>query len=151
MFRFKRNIVMGVVALFAILLTACTIQAPRQTPAPTPAPAPAPTPEIEPENLAFIKDRTGRQWDVTHARDIYDMNPDHFNYGLGIGAIPSVDTPTILEEGAPGYPDSDSQTAVFGVDHNGEKRAYSVSALSRHEVFNDIFPGESNRYVSVTF
>jgi hypothetical protein len=153
MLKLKGSLVVGVVALFALLLSACATPAPRQTPAPTPAPAPAsaPTPEIEPESSVFIKDRTGRPWDVTHARDIYDMNPDHFNYGLGIGAIPSVDTPTILEEGAPGYPDSDSRTAVFGVDHNGEQRAYSVSALSRHEVFNDIFPGESNRYVSVTF
>ena len=151
--RLKGNIVISVVILSALLFTACTIQTPSPTPSPIPAPtpAPAPAPEPESENPAVIRDRTGRLWDVTHARDVYDMNPDYFNYGLGIGAIPSVDAPTILEEGAPGYPSSDSRIQVFGVNHNGEQRAYSVSALSRHEVFNDIYPGESNQYVSVAY
>ena len=103
------------------------------------------------KNRIIITDRTGREWDVTHAREVYGMNPDYFNYGLGIGAIPSVDDPTVLEQGDPGYPDSDSRIPVFGVNHNGEQRAYSVIALSRHEVFNDIFPGESNQYVAVTY
>ena len=44
-------------------------------------------------STAIITDRTGREWDVSHARDVYDMNPDYYNYGLGIGAIPSVDNP----------------------------------------------------------
>jgi hypothetical protein len=79
------------------------------------------------------------------------MNPDYFNYGLGIGAIPSVDDPTVLEEGDSDYPSSDSHIQVFGVNHNSEQRAYTVSALSRHEVFNDIYPGESNQYVSVAY
>ena len=100
---------------------------------------------------AFITDRTGGIWDVTHARDVYDMNPDYFNYGLGIGAIPSVDDPVILEENDPGYPNSDSSIQVFGVNHNGEQRAYNVSALTRHEVFNDFYPGESNQYLAVTY
>jgi hypothetical protein len=91
------------------------------------------------------------EWDVTHARDVYGMDPDYFNFGLGIGAIPSVDTPRIAVEGDPDYPDPSSGVRVFGVDHNGEQRAYSVSDLTRHEVFNDEFPGESDRYVSVTF
>jgi ABC-type Fe3+-hydroxamate transport system substrate-binding protein len=149
--RLRRNIVISVVTMFVLLFTACTIQTPSPTPSPIPAPTPAPGPESESENPAVIRDRTGRVWDVTPARDIYDMNPDYFNYGLGIGAIPSVDNPTILEEGAPGYPDSDSRTQVFGVEHNGEQRAYSVRALTRHEVFNDIYPGDSNQYVAVTY
>ena len=55
-------------------------------------------PLITEGNRAIITDRIGREWDVTHARDAYAMNPDYFNYGLGIGAIPSVDEPTVLEE-----------------------------------------------------
>ena len=155
--RLKRSIVISVVILFALLFTACTTQAPNPTPSPvpdpspTPTPNPAPTPEPERENKVTIKDSRGRLWDITHARDVYDMNPDYYNYGLGIGAIPSVDEPTVLEEGAPGYPGSDSHTQVFGVNHNGEQRAYSVSALARHEVFNDIYPGDSNQYVAVTY
>jgi hypothetical protein len=135
--------VMGLVAVLAIMLVACTSEAP--------GPTPASAPESESENTAVIRDRTGRVWDVTHARDVYDMNPDDFNYGLGIGAITSVDDPTVLEEGDSGYPSADSRTQVFGVNHNGKQRAYSVSALSRHEVFNDVYPGESNRYVAVTY
>jgi len=103
------------------------------------------------KNRVIITDRTGREWDVTHARDVYGMNPDYFKYGLGIGAIPSVDDPTVLEQGDSGYPNSDSRIPVFGVNHNGEQRAYSVTALSRHEVFNDIFPGESNQYLAVAY
>ncbi len=112
MLTLKGNIVIIVVPLFVLLFTACTIQAPSPTPSPIPAPmptpAPAPTPETERENPAIITDRTGRDWDVKHARDVYGMNPDYFNYGLGIGAIPSVDDPTVLEEGDSGYPEPDS-------------------------------------------
>ena len=50
-----------------------------------------------PENRAIITDSDGRQWDVTHARDVYHMNPDYYNYGIGIGAIPSVDNPAIVK------------------------------------------------------
>lgn len=129
MLRLKGIIVIGVVIFFALLFTACTIQAPRLTPSPVPAPTPSPVPAPESvsENTAVIRDRTGRLWAVTHARDVYDMNPDYFNYGLGVGAIPSVDDPTVLEEGDSGYPSSDSRTRVFGVNHNGEQRAYSAS------------------------
>jgi hypothetical protein len=104
-----------------------------------------------PEGKAIITDRTGRQWDVTHARDQYAMNPDFFNFGLGIGAIRSVDNPTILSKGDPGYSAIPESTDVFGVNHNGETRAYSKSALTRHEVFNDIYPGESNQYLAVAY
>ncbi len=102
------------------------------------------------ENLV-ITDRTGRDWDITHANNVYGMDPRYFNYGLGLGAIHSVDDPTVLEEGDSGYPVPDSNIQVFGVNHNGEQRAYSVSALTRHEVFNDVYPGESNQYLAVTY
>ena len=141
MFKTKLYPVIGFAALAAIMFTACTSD----------APGPVSSPEIERGNPAIIKDRTGREWEVTHARDVYDMNPDFFNYGLGIGAIPSVDDPTVLEEGDSGYPDPGSRTKVFGVNHNGEQRAYSVSDLFRHEVFNDVFPGESNQYLAVAY
>ncbi len=104
-----------------------------------------------PGSQAIITDRTGRQWDVTHARDQYAMNPDFFNFGLGVGAISSVDSPTILKKGDPGYSALPDNIDVFGVNHNGEQRAYSIDALTRHEVFNDIYPGESNQYLAVTY
>jgi len=103
------------------------------------------------DNQVFITDRDGREWNVTHARDTSGMQPSYFNFGIGVDAIPSVDNPEILTEGDAGYPFADDEMAVFGVDHNGEQRAYPVSDLNRHEVFNDIFPGTSNRYIAVTF
>lgn len=145
----------GVALVLAGVLASCTSEppspAPSSTNGPTAPPTAPPTADTGQEDRATITDRTGREWDVTHARDVYDMNPDYFNFGLGIGAIPSVDDPTVLEEGDAGYPDADSQIQVFGVDRNGEQRAYSVSALTRHEVFNDVYPGESDRYVAVTY
>ena len=130
----KGNVLIGLVASAALLFTACTRTA-----------------ESERENPASITDRTGRVWDVTHARDVYGMNPSYFNYGLGFGAIASVDDPTVLEEGDSGYPSPDSRVEVFGVSRNGEQRAYSVSALARHEVFNDVYPGESNQHLAVAY
>ena len=103
------------------------------------------------DSTAIITDRAGREWDVSHARDAYDMNPDYYNYGLGIGVISSVDNPVIIEEGDPGYPKQDSDIQIFGVNHNGEQRAYGVRDLTGHEVFNDVYPGESEQYVAVTF
>jgi ABC-type Fe3+-hydroxamate transport system substrate-binding protein len=129
----------------AVVFTACTAETT------SPQPSPAQAPKSQSENPAIVIDRTGREWDVTHARDVYSMNPDYFNYGLGVGAIPSVDKPTVLEEGNPDYPSANSRTPVFGVDHNGEQRAYSISALTQHEVFNDIYPGNTNQYVAVTY
>ncbi len=99
----------------------------------------------------FITDGNGRKWDVTHAEDIYGMQPAYFNFGIGVGAIPSVDNPRVLTEGDAEYPDEDEGLAIFGVDHNGEQRAYSVTDLGKHEVFNDTYPGTENRYVAVTF
>jgi hypothetical protein len=96
-------------------------------------------------------DATGRLWDVTHARDVYGMNPDYYNYGLGIGAIPSVDDPTVLEKGDAGYPNPDSRLLVFGVEHNGEHRAYPVELLTWHEIVNDVYPGESDQYLAVAY
>jgi len=99
----------------------------------------------------FITDRTGRQWDVTHARNFYGMEPEYFNFGLGVGAIISADNPRIISRNDSGFPDSSNEMAIFGVDHNEEQRAYAVSDLTSHEVFNDIYPGDTNANVAVTF
>ena len=151
----KFYLVMGLVTLLAIIFTACKAEAPTPsiTPVPIPSPtsAPAPAPETGLENPVIIKDMNGQKWDVTHARDTYDMNPAYYNYGIGVGSIPSVDFPKVLEEGDTGYPDSGDMRRVFGVNHNGEQRAYSVTQLYGHEVINDIYPGESDQYVAVTY
>lgn len=146
-----RNMVIIAATLLLLLLTACSINAPGLMPVPRPFSPPEIIPKKERNDRAIITDRTGRQWDITHARDTYGMNQAYFNYGLGIGAIPSVDNPSVLAEGDQGYPEPDSSIQVFGVNYNGEQRAYSVSALTRHEVFNDTYPGKSNQYVSIAY
>lgn len=99
----------------------------------------------------IITDQTGRNWDISHAVAAYDMTPEYFNFGIGLGAIPSVDTPVVVEKDDPQFPQADDDFMVFGVDHNNRQRAYSVTSLTNHEVFNDIYPGTALRYVSVAY
>jgi hypothetical protein len=98
-----------------------------------------------------ITDQTGRSWDISHAFSAYKMKPKYFNFGIGVGAIPSVDVPIVIDKDDPSFPLPDEDFAIFGVDHNGQQRAYSVSALTRHEVYNDVYPGDVDRYVSVAY
>lgn len=103
------------------------------------------------KNTVFIVDRNGRKWDITHAKNKYNMKPNLFNFGIGLGTIPSVDHPKIVNKDNPDYPKSTSEFLVFGVHHNGEQRAYGVSNMTRHEIFNDKYPGESDQYVAVAY
>jgi len=82
----------------------------------TAEPAPA---KDEGERLLIV-DANGRECDVTHAQEEYGMEPEYFNFGIGVG-------------------------------HNGEQRAYPVDELSRHEVFNDVYPGSFHRYLAVSY
>lgn len=99
----------------------------------------------------FITDRTGRKWDITHAIKVYNMEPEFFHFGIGVGAIPSVDRPVVVEKDNTAYPQSGSDFSVFGVNYNGEQRAYPVKDLARHEIFNETFPGNVDQYVSVAY
>lgn len=99
----------------------------------------------------FIEDRTGRKWDISHAVQAYSMNPNYFNFGIGVGRIPSVDNPKIFSEGDAGYPGNSANISIFGVIHDGEKRGYPVSHLSRHEVFNENYPQSGQPHVSVAY
>jgi hypothetical protein len=85
----------------------------------------------------FITDRTGKQWDITHAVNEYDMQPENFRYGLGPYAITPINNPEMISPGEPGYPDNASTIQVIGTSVNGDARAYSTSVLSGHEVAND--------------
>jgi len=96
-------------------------------------------------NKTLIRDRDGRDFDITHAVNQYGMDPHKFYFGIGVGTIPSVDNPQIQSEG-PG-----AETAVFGVLHNGEARAYARYDIGDNEVFNETFPGNSNAHVSVAY
>lgn len=99
---------------------------------------------------AIITDRTGRTWNVTHALHWYGMDPDHFNFGLGVGAIPSVDTPRVIKPGEPGYPEQ-RDLEVFGLWYEGGRYAYPIADLTRHEVFNVKLGGDTANYAAVAY
>lgn len=95
-----------------------------------------------------IVDRTGKEWDITHAVKRYGMDKDNFNYGLGPNAITPVNFPEILEPGEEGYPDDTASVRIIGLDIDGEARAYPVTPLAAHEVVNDSVGGS---LVAVTY
>lgn len=104
----------------------------------------------EPKQV-IITDLTGRDWDITHAVNEYGMKAHWFQFGIGIGAIPSVDNPRVIIQGSPEFPDSDKALEIFGVDLAGEQRAYARYELSRHEIFNDVYPESNVRDVAVGY
>lgn len=90
------------------------------------------------ENV-YIIDATGKKWDVTYARQKYNMIPSQFQYGLGPYAIQPINDPSFLSPGDPGYPQNTDTFMVMGVTINGEARAYPMTILGSHEVVNDWF------------
>jgi hypothetical protein len=106
-------------------------------------------------DAAVLVDRQGVEWDVTHARDAYGMDPELFHFGLGVGAIASFDSPVVVDSTSSGYPDqvANAQLEVYGVNYNDEQRAYPVDQLTQHEVFNEAYPGEggTTAYLAVTY
>ena len=89
----------------------------------------------------FITDRTGKKWDITHAVDNYDLQPENFRHGLGPNAIRPINNPQMISPGESGYPGDGSTESVIGIEINGDARAYSVSVLASSEVANDVVGG----------
>ncbi len=85
----------------------------------------------------YIEDRTGKKWDITHAVQTWNMNPDFFRFGLGPNAIQPLNDPEFLRAGERGFPAEDGDFSIIGVDFNGEQRAYPISTLLRFEIVND--------------
>jgi hypothetical protein len=88
---------------------------------------------------ATIEDRTGKVWDVTHARDHYGFMPEKFQFGLGPRAIRPIMNPVMLMPGELGYPPDISEFFILGTRLSDSARAYSIGHLSRHEVVNEQF------------
>jgi hypothetical protein len=109
-------------------------------------------PDIDEEQqTVIITDITGREWDITNAVAKYDMKARYFHFGIGIGAIPSVDNPTIISQDSPDFPDPDRAIEVFGTDINEDQRAYAKYELARHEIFNDDYPNSNYGKVAVGY
>lgn len=92
---------------------------------------------VNQDDKVIITDQTGTDWDITHAVKEYSMNPDRFQYGLGVGAIIPINNPQFYSPGDAGYPSNDYTGIVVGVKINGDARAYPITVISRHEAVND--------------
>jgi hypothetical protein len=96
----------------------------------------------------LIKDKTGKSWDVTHAVNHYEFEPEKFRSGLGPFAILPILNPNMLSRGQFGFPNNDESFLILGTILNGHTRAYPLSALSRHEVVDERF---DSTYVAVAY
>lgn len=94
-----------------------------------------------------ITDADGKVWDITHAVTRYGFDPRGFQYGIGAGTIPPVFDPEFVSPGERNYPNPGITAPVLGAEFEGHVRAYSIAALSRHEVINDGF-GEAHLAVA---
>ena len=95
---------------------------------------------IEGEGQVFIVDRTGKRWEVGHARK-YGLDPTQYQFGLGPYAIAPLNHPTFLFPGEPGFP-GPSDMMVLGVDMNETIRAYPTwTRLVEFEVINENLGG----------
>lgn len=99
--------------------------------------SPNSAPEEE-DSLYTITDRTGKVWDVTHAKINYQMQIKNFRYGLGPNAIRPINLPQMLSPEDSDYPNASATMRVIGVRINNDSRAYPLSVLASHEVVNDV-------------
>lgn len=103
---------------------------------------------IQKGDRILIKDRTGKEWDVTHAVEKYGFVASRFQFGLGPYAITPIVEPDMLEPGSNGYPTDSDNRLVIGTTINNDTRAYPLSALTSHEVADEII---GNVYVAVAY
>ena len=86
----------------------------------------------------FITDKKGKKWDITHAIEVYGMEPEGWHQGIGQYAIRPINDPQILRPGEEGYPTGGESFEVVGAYlPNGETRAYPLPKIYYHEVVND--------------
>jgi hypothetical protein len=91
------------------------------------------------DSRLLIRDVTGKEWDVAHARSRYGMQPSQFQYGLGPQAIRPILQPHMLLPGEEGYPEADGRFLVIGVDLFNSLRSYPIQVMGWHEVANERF------------
>ena len=103
---------------------------------------------IRQDGKIFVKDQTGKMWDITHAVENYGFDPNVFRHGLGPNAIRPIQNPKMLRSGDPGYPSSNGEMVVLGTKLSGDSRAYPLSVLIRHEIANETF---GNTHVAVAY
>jgi hypothetical protein len=103
---------------------------------------------VKRDDKIFIKDRTDKLWDITHAVNNYGFRADQFQFGLGPFAITPINDPKMLNPGDPDYPENQSSFIVIGTNLHQDTRAYPLDVLSRHEIVNERF---DTTYVAVGY
>ena len=103
---------------------------------------------VERGETIVIIDRSGKEWDVTHAVNKYGFVASQFQYGLGPHAIRPILDPQMLSPGESGYPPGNSDHQVIGTTIEEDTRAYPLSVLSRHEIADEQF---GDQYVAVAY
>ena len=103
---------------------------------------------VERDGKVFIIDVTGKSWEVTHAKEMYGMEPHLFQYGLGPYAIRPILDPSILSPGDPGYPKDNDSFLVIGTEIKSDARAYPLEVMSYIEVVDEKI---GNTYVAVAY
>jgi hypothetical protein len=96
----------------------------------------------------YIRDNTGKDWNVTYAVNKYGFVPEDFQFGLGPFAIQPILNPQMVERGEAGFPSDNNETRVIGTELNGDVRAYPLSVLNNHEVADEKF---DSTYVAVAY
>ena len=72
----------------------------------------------------------------------YGLQPARYQFGLGPNAIPPLNNVEMIGPGEFGYPTSNANFMVLGVELNGIARAYPTwTALAHNEVANEVFAG----------
>jgi hypothetical protein len=96
-----------------------------------------------------ITDISGKEWDITHAVNVYGFDPEDFEFGTGTDAFPAVFDPHYVGPGESGYPHENATRMVMGATFFGDARSYSLAAMARREVINDVWGGDT--YLAVAY
>ncbi len=103
---------------------------------------------VERDGKVFIIDVTGKSWEVTHAKEMYGMEPHLFQYGLGLYAIRPILDPEMLSRGERGYPADNEIFLVLGTEIDNDARAYPLEVMSYFEIVDEKF---GNTHVAVAY
>ena len=87
----------------------------------------------------FIVDNLGKEWDITHAVEVFRMSTQLFENGIGQDAIRPLHNPKMFSDGDFGYPADDKKFMVIGVKFGSDIRSYKVEDLNSHEIVNEKF------------
>ena len=105
----------------------------------------------QPNKSYFIQDVSGKKWDVTHAKEKYNMDPDQYEFGLGPFAIQPIQNPDMLSPDDVGYPDKSWDFLIIGTklgEEEEDTRAYPIFVMSWHEIANEEI---AHRHVAVAY